>query len=1275
MQMTLAIKRQRAHPFESFDSTQLLQESKCFDNPISQLLAKHLIFENGDDGKFLPIPFPTGIGKTHNLIAVVHEAILHRVVKQSPLSAKASNNDDPNQFPLFVFITNSVNNVKEAYDKLCGFIDKDTRLDLEQKRWLKSQLVYSPKTSTSLQSCIEDDSIAEILEIFDISNPIIHDNLAKLRTQLKTLEQTKTDNYLIKQAFEENIEQMLVETFGVIFNSIVKTQNDPASTRLTAYEVEKVSTLLPAIRMEYNQAQAVFLTTSKFLFGVHQTKGKYHFVNDMGKHSLIIDEVDRQNDEILGHLVRSVQNDLLSKAKTIHSNLQFSDLCRKPQYHGIAGLIADYTKGLTNFITKHRLHLSFNMDDDLSSTKPNPLLFSDKLATHFTNINKPLYFSENERDYQNLIFTKAGTSEPTDENEESESLLFSPFLNELNQWANKRFNYLIVSAIEHFKKNTRGLSEEADDASSQVAIASILYQLNLYELQGDILQQLRVLSGRKHAYQGHDGTYHTRGISLIEIDRPLNTKDSVVFYHHGFEVSPSGMIANYVEQGSTVVGISATATCQSVIHNFDMDYLQYRLGAKFLTLNENQTQSIDDFYHTMRNYKDNSITLHTSSIENNITCLLEAYCSVKYSNTNTTNIDDPNTLERTKEDLLFELNLIDDSDKNNSSSRYKLVWLNKLCQAIEQFYQSIEHGNRYMMAMLNRFLNKETRNFLEEYVKVLDKRYATDTINLQTKLFSRVNAHYLKTNKFEDEVRATLSESHDRVIVLTTYQTLASGANPDYEFAAWESDNLKLVAPTSYGNRTDIDTMYLEKCTHIISADDKPQKALESRLTLLAQGMALKESGQLSEQALYKWTHSLIESANVANACRDLKSNIYNVKNSDYISACCRDIEQAIGRSNRTAHKRPYIYLMYDEDLIPILAQDNRPNAIVSHEYQALVNATKKQYQLNGGSISSDDRAQEDKRLQSMATKVSARTNKHINTLLKKVDELSSANDKERQSTIENWQQMRDIIALNPNCDGKPTYPYGRYYIEMPCPKSGYQYSYEHETNFASYRFFEQRCNREVSERACRLNVIRQNSIIKDYFEHKGYATRWSVNANYVMTPPMFTNIYKGFLGEAGGTAILEHYGFRMSELSVENYEVFDNIISYENQSAWIDFKHWDKTAWGQVPEDVKQAAMTKFIKKIYQLSQYRTVEQPIESEQRESTEIENQTIHKLVICNLMDDLQETEQKESIRYYDAEFVKTSPKLAKIMTISGIIDSNDAGTNLFAIDALKQWLSE
>src|SRR5690606_11909770 len=118
---------------------------------------------------------------------------------------------------------------------------------------------------------------------------------------------------------------------------------------------------------------------------------------------------------------------------------------------------------------------------------------------------------------------------------------------------------------------------------------------------------------------------HTRGISLIEIDRPPNTKDSVVFYHHGFEVSPTGMIANYVEQGATVIGVSATATCQSVIHNFDIDYLAYRLGENFIALSESENQSIADYYHMKRNYKDNSVILHSPSIENNVTFLLAAY--------------------------------------------------------------------------------------------------------------------------------------------------------------------------------------------------------------------------------------------------------------------------------------------------------------------------------------------------------------------------------------------------------------------------------------------------------------------------------------------------------------------------------------------------------------------------------------------------------------------------------------------------------------------------
>ena len=153
------------HPFEHFDRSFLKSKAEDFDNPISQLLAKHLIFSAHLEGKFLPIPFPTGIGKTHNLICVIYEAVLYRIIQQ-PANPSFDVKRDKNTLPLFIFMTNAVNNVKEAYDKLCQLIQNDSRLNTDQKQWLKAQLVYAPATTTSLQQCIEDGSIESILYQF-----------------------------------------------------------------------------------------------------------------------------------------------------------------------------------------------------------------------------------------------------------------------------------------------------------------------------------------------------------------------------------------------------------------------------------------------------------------------------------------------------------------------------------------------------------------------------------------------------------------------------------------------------------------------------------------------------------------------------------------------------------------------------------------------------------------------------------------------------------------------------------------------------------------------------------------------------------------------------------------------------------------------------------------------------------------------------------------------------------------------------------------------------
>ena len=1268
------------HPFEHFDRSLLKTKAEDFDNPISQLLAKHLIFSVHLEGKFLPIPFPTGIGKTHNLICVIYEAILHRII-QPPVNTSFDVKRDKNALPLFIFMTNSVNNVKEAYDKLCQLIQNDPRLNTEQKQWLKAQLVYAPATTTSLQQCIEDGFIESILDIFEINHPVISKNIGELRTRLETLRQSQNqkENNPFADSFKKELDRLSQDTFNLIFNHIAKKQKSVDSIELSSSQIDTVSKLITGIRIEYNQAQAVFLTTKKFLYGIHQTTGKYHFTNDMAQHTLLIDEIDRQNNEILAHLVEAIHIDILARAKTLLANLQFNQLCHKPQFRGIDELVQKYLQGLEEFVQSYHLHLSFDMDQELSRCTPNPLLFSDKLATHTTNINNRLFFQYEKQDNQHIIFAdprrnnqSITDNEYFDDTSNSKDypdswVKFTEFLNELNQWIGKRFTFMVMAAIELYKENVSKTTADSSntqlsESSSAEALGSILHQLNLYDLIDSINKQLQALSGRKHLNKSSDRTYHTRGISLIEIGRPINTNDSVFFNDRGFDVSPTGMLASYVEQGATVIGISATANCESVIHNFDIDYLKSRLSGSFVQLAHDERQAIDDYYQSMRDYERQNIQLHVTAISSDISSLLNAFCDVYYSAQHKTkpNIKDPSIEDSLKQQVLSKLDLLEENTAAENCF-YKLEWLNKLCQAIEYFYQSIDQSNRYMMAMLNRFVNKATASFLREYIKFLDDKYLGPIPNIKTQLFTRVDSAFLKQGNFDSHVKHALSNTHDRVIVLTTYQTLSSGANPDYAFADWETNNLRLVAPRSYAQSTDIDTMYLERGTHIISASDNPEMALNSRLTLLAQGMALYEAGQLSEQAKRKWVRTIIHSANMPQACMTIKWHHYNHKTkSDYIAACCRDIEQAIGRSNRTAFKRPHIYLMYDAELQPILASDDRPDAITSHEYKALIAHAKDNYSADNSSNNYySSQSKEFKRLHNQAQKLSQRSNQYINTLLGKIQILSTIESpEERKKIINNWQSLRAIAGREPSSIMQPVHEWCRNYVQTPDKfgAGGYFYQYNSESDFNTYQFFDQGYRSEVSARDCRLDIMMKNSIIKSYFEECGLATQWHVNAEYVLTPPMYTNIYKGLLGEAGGSAILQKYGFTLTELPDEVFEVFDNIVHYNDHFAWIDFKHWDQDKWGHVPDEVKLEAMKKLANKVDQLSN------PL-----------NGSSNKLIVCNLMDNLSGDDEQNNIQYYDANFYVASPAVARIMTITGLIDSQSGDTNLEAVTAIKQWL--
>ena len=1244
-----------SHPFNDFDFTQIKLSVTDFDNPIAQIFANYLIFDNKTQGWFLPFPLPTGIGKTHNILVVILECLLYFVKKK----VTNSTDDITNVGSGIIFITNAVDNVAEAHKKLFALIDNDNRFTDAQKQYLKQLIIYTPSKTSSLYDVIKNQTLESILEIFNIKDSVLIQQLKEVTLDIQTLEQTdKNSSIYIK--YKLTIDKTLENLFDQIFKRITAHQLKSDSLSLTPSQIETVSQLLPAVKLEYQQAYVAFMTTKKFLHGVHQSKGKHHFIDNMANQVLIIDEVDRQNHEILSHLIESTSLDMLTTAKKIQAHLGFATISKRPQYAGIAEKMAEFHQILTKFVIEHHLDKTFDMDTALADKQPRPLLFSDKLAINVTNINSPLYVTYDSHINQNIIFDKDASYDLTASDK------FTTMVNRLNKLIATDFGYHVSKLVTLFQHNLEKKQGENNKflVEMDFALNTILQQFNLRELKEDVLKQIHRMAGKNTAYASHDGTYHTQGISLTDIHRPHDTGDSVIFFHHGFGDSPTGMLAKWVEQGCYIIGISATATNQSVVHNFDMDYLSYRLASQMLSLQITEIEQIKSYYHQQRNYDDYDIQLNYEQLSYNFDELLIILCQLehptKWQTINIKKIDVRNMLTARLVEWL-DLPIFDDEVYDENHFTFK--WLSKVCQAIAQFYTTHRYDNRYMVLMLNRHLSPAVADFLNGYIGYLDNCHG-----VKTQLFGKVNAQFLKSDKFNQDVRTILSKTKDKVIVFTTYQTFSSGANPDYSFADWELPHLIHVADyAEQGQRTDIDCMYLEKPTHIISGNNN--EPLASQLTLLAQGMALQEANQLSNNQASIWANEVIKNA-PEQASQKLKERFYNKTHEDYIYACCRDIEQAIGRTNRTGYKRPKIFFWYDDKLVPILSQDKRKNAIVSHEYRHLLAHAQQHPISDRPEIITD-------KIQNHAHIANIRTQRMINERLYELNQPLDSQDPQairyRKGVIAKWAELRIISGGHPNQDSIPTHPNARYYLALPEPDNGYCYAVKRpenkdseempESNYrGEYVFFdkataESNCHK-VSEQDCRLPIMMKNLAIKTFFEQNGIATTWSKKAKYILTPAMYNDIYKGYLGEAGSIAVLQQHDFKVFDLPIEYYEKFDNLLEFEGITAWIDFKNWQQIRWQSSHDELKTEVMTKISDKFRKL-------------QADYQASHNIRMDKLVICNLM---ANTHDRDLVAYYDDEFNPCPPQYATIMTMTGIIDENTGETNLSAVTALKTWLT-
>lgn len=162
--------------------------------------------------------------------------------------------------------------------------------------------------------------------------------------------------------------------------------------------------------------------------------------------------------------------------------------------------------------------------------------------------------------------------------------------------------------------------------------------------------------------------------------------------------------------------------------------------------------------------------------------------------------------------------------------------------------------------------------------------------------------------------------------------------------------------------------------------------------------------------------------------------------------------------------------------------------------------------------------------------------------------------------SMDYWKALRKMCLMRPTLSRKNVEQNSQYRMIYLCAlKEINAYSYEQEGDYNKNITiqFDDSLPQKMSENDAHLKELMQIPGVKAHFEKYGYATSFAPN-EFLLTPPMFQNIYKGALGEVIGKYILEQYaGITLQEMPPEYFELFDYTLG---NGVYVDFKLWKET-------------------------------------------------------------------------------------------------------------------
>lgn len=566
---------------------------------------------------------------------------------------------------------------------------------------------------------------------------------------------------------------------------------------------------------------------------------------------------------------------------------------------------------------------------------------------------------------------------------------------------------------------------------------------------------------------------------------------------------------------SKVVGISATATFKTVLGNYDIDYLEWKLGDNyFKPTAEDKERLKKDFENQTSGFEKVEIVVDL---------------------TETSSKDVPNWLS------IYANEEVASFAHNKSSYNNDIYKEVRYYKAVLAFKHFLDNNLQSYLALFSKALKKNDGDFdqntLFELYKLLSAEKGVP--------FEESICAVLDSNNFDEQKKElidALSEGKRRFII-STYATIGAGQNLQYSIPAnRQNEVIKINNTRENKSEMDIEGIYLDKPTLLVYQCDGEEETAINRvfqMEYLFQKKAISYNDKMREIVLSY--NSINKSNEGVKFWNKSFSNLRDVK-----IFATKTIVQAMGRKCRTSYRGKKVYILADSELGDALDKSTlfSEDRMFNQEMVALAN----KFELNEDTVPNE--YMED------AINMSISSNKRILQLLTRCFE-NRWSDEE----IRKWKTMREYTLQHPTLTKEEwsKSPFKLHYISFGEPIRKYYYQqnsdYYSINQIAKDRF--ENANEVSSEDANLKNLFETWPRIKELFIKHNYAIDFK-EGDYILSPPLYNNIYKGALGEVCGKEIFEYFDIPLEELNAEEHELFD--FKVKGKPIYVDFKYWKDT-------------------------------------------------------------------------------------------------------------------